>query len=162
MSPYRVLYEKTHHLPIEIEHKAYWAIKKLNLSLDDVGKSQLLQLHELQELKNEAYKNSIIYKAKMKNFHNKALRKRNLHENQKVWLYNSHLKLFPGKLKSRWNCPYVITEIFDSGAVLIIDPKTGHAFKVNGQQLKPYLEAEPPLAIVSLIFQDIPKDHPQI
>ncbi|CAA6674488.1 unnamed protein product [Spirodela intermedia] len=112
----------------------------------DAGKSQLLQLHELQELKNEAYKNSIIYKAKMKNFHNKALRKRNLHENQKVWLYNSHLKLFPGKLKSRWNCPYVITEIFDSGAV-------------NGQQLKPYLEVEPPLTIVSLIFQDIPKDH---
>ncbi|CAA7400912.1 unnamed protein product [Spirodela intermedia] len=83
----------------------------------------------------------------MKNFHNKALRKRNLHENQKVWLYNSHLKLFPGKLKSRWNCPYVITEIFDSGAVLIIDPKTRHDFKVNGQQLKPYLEVEPPLTI---------------
>ena len=62
----------------------------------------------------------------------------------KVWLYNSCLKLFPGKLHSRWDGPYVVLELFDGGAVLISYPKTGQQFKVNGHRLKPYLTSEPP------------------
>ena len=78
----------------------------------------------------------------MKAFHDKHLRRREFHVNQKVWLYNSRLRLFPGKLKSRWDGPYIVVEIFDCGVVLLCDPKTGHQFKVNGQRLKPYLENE--------------------
>ena len=95
----------------------------------------------LQELRNEAYENSLIYKAKMKHFHDKNLNRRDFQVDQKVWLYNSRLKLFPGKLKPRWDGPYIIREIFSNGVVLILDPKSGMQFKVNDQRLKPYVDA---------------------
>ena len=69
MSPFRLIYGKPYDLPIELEHRAYWAIKKLNLSLDQAGKERLLQIQELQELRNESYQNAEIYlKPKIKPF----------------------------------------------------------------------------------------------
>ena len=98
MSPFSLVYGKACHLPVEIQHLGYWAIRKLNVSLDSAGKAKLLQLHELEELRNEAYNNSLIYKDKMKQFHDKHLNRKTFIPGQKVWLYNSCLKLFPGKL----------------------------------------------------------------
>ena len=60
---------------------------------------------------------------------------------QKVLLFNSRLRLFPGKLRSRWVGPFVITNIFPHGAVEIQSAKTGYMFKVNGHRLKPYYES---------------------
>ena len=57
-----------------------------------------------------------------------------------MWLFNSRLKLFPGKLRSRWDGPYVVTCVFPHGAIEIKDPRIGNVFKVNGQRLKPYVE----------------------
>ena len=68
MSPFRLIYGKPCHFLIELDHRAYWAIKKLNLSLDQAVKERLLQLQELQELRNESYQNAKIYKAKNKAF----------------------------------------------------------------------------------------------
>ena len=66
-----LIYGKPCHFPVELEHRAFWAIKKLNLSLDQAGKERLLQIQELQELQNESYQNAEIYKAKNKAFHEK-------------------------------------------------------------------------------------------
>ena len=60
---------------------------------------------------------------------------------QKVLLFNSRLRLFPGKLRSRWIGPFVITNVFPHGAVQVRSFKTGQEFKVNGHRLKPYYES---------------------
>ena len=137
MSPFRLIYGKPCHLPVELEHRAYWDIKNLNRSLNQAGKKRLLQLQELQELYNESYQNVKIYKAKNKAFHEKHINRKTFHIHDKVWLYNSHLKLFPGKLHSRLDVPYEVLEAFNSGSVLILDPKTKNSFKINGHRLKP-------------------------
>ena len=92
----------------------------------------------------DAYKNAEIYKEKTKPFHDRNIRRLTFHVNEKVLLYNSHLKLFPSKLCSRWDGPYVVVESFDNGSVLISDPKSNKQFKVNGYHLKPYLSASHP------------------
>ena len=57
---------------------------------------------------------------------------------QQVLLFNSRLRLFPGKLKSRWSGPFVVKTVFPHGAVEIFENDPGQAFKVNGQRLKHY------------------------
>ena len=142
MSPFRLVYGKACHLLVVNQHRGYWAIRKLNLSLDNVGEARLLQLHELEKLINEAYNNSLIYKDKMKKFHDKHHNRKTFAPGQKVWLYNSRLKLFPGKLKSKWDGPMVVIESYDNGVVLIDNEKNKTQFKVNGQRLKPFIEFE--------------------
>ena len=147
MSPFRLIYGKSCHLPIELEHRAYWAIKKLNLSLDQAGKERLIQLQELQELRNESYQNAEIYKAKNKAFHEKHINRKTFHVHDKVWLYNSRLKLFPRKLRSRWDGPYEILAVFDNGSVLILDPKTKNS-KTNIWMVHILVKKDPHLPIV--------------
>ncbi|CAL9024172.1 unnamed protein product [Prunus brigantina] len=78
-----------------VENKAYWAIKELNYAYDVAGEKQKLQLHELEELRNDAYESTKIYKEKTKAFHDSNILRKQFQPSQKVLFFNSRLKLFP-------------------------------------------------------------------
>ncbi|KAM2682251.1 hypothetical protein EV2_013845 [Malus domestica] len=119
MSPFRLVYGKPCNLPVELEHRAHWAIKTFNLNVDQARIHRNLQLSELDEIRHEAYENARIYKEKTTAFHDKMLRGKTFEIGQKVLLFNSRLRLFPVQIKSL---------------------RTGQEFKVNGHHLKPYYE----------------------
>ena len=101
------------------------------------GEKRILDLHELEELRMSAYENAKIYKDRTRKWHDKRILKKEFKVGELVLLFNSRLKLFPGKLRSHWSGPFEITKVFQSGAVEIKN-KSNEIFTVNGQRLKHY------------------------
>lgn len=73
MSLYHLVYGKACHLPVELGHKAYWAVTHCNFSIEETGAHRRLQLQKLEELQHEAYENFKIYKAKTKALHDSLI-----------------------------------------------------------------------------------------
>ena len=138
MSPFRLIFGKPCHLPLELKHHAMWAIRNLNFNLKEAGEKRLLQLNELEEMCDDSYENAKIYKEKTKRWHDKHLLRKEFKVGDKVLIFNSKLKLFPSKLRSRWSEPVTVTSVTPYGAIKV-QTENGQEFKVNGQRLKHYL-----------------------
>ncbi|GJR66706.1 reverse transcriptase domain-containing protein [Tanacetum coccineum] len=142
-TPYKLVYGKACHLPIELEHKAYWALKHTNFDVQTAGDHRKVQLNELNELRDQAYENSLIYKEKTKRIHDAKIKNRVFNVGDRVLLFNSRLKIFSGKLKSRWSGPFNIVQVFPYGTVEL-SQNSGPNFKVNGHRVKHYFGGDVP------------------
>nr|GFB60837.1 reverse transcriptase domain-containing protein [Tanacetum cinerariifolium] len=172
-TPYRLVYGKACHLPLDLEHKTYWVLKHtqalswrrsttwvlkhVNFDLKTVGDHLKLQLNELNELRDQAYENSLIYKERTKKLHDDKIKNRIFNVGDQVLLFNSKIKIFSGKLKSRWSGPFTISEIYPYGTAKLIHPDDCN-FKVNSHRLKQFHGGDPP-PLEILDATTFPKDN---
>ncbi|XP_076909033.1 uncharacterized protein LOC143566146 [Bidens hawaiensis] len=116
---YRLVYGKGCHLPVKLSRCMLWVVKNINLDYECASKQRKLNLCELEGLRDEAYECSSAYKDKMKRDHDAKMKRKTFEEWKRVWLYNSRLKLFPGKLKSKWTGPYQVKRVDKFGELEI-------------------------------------------
>ena len=111
----------------------------LNFDLKEADENKVLQLNELDKFRREAYENAKLYKERTKLWHDNHIMRKECHEGQKVLIFNSKLKLFTRKLRSRWSGSFEVTKMLPFGTIKVTHP-TKETFKVNGQRLKPYID----------------------
>nr|GFA89701.1 reverse transcriptase domain-containing protein [Tanacetum cinerariifolium] len=119
---YKLVYGKSCHLPIELEHRAYWALKHVNFDLKTAKRTKKL--------------------------HDSKIKNRIFNVGDQVLLFNSRLKIFSGKLKTRWSGPFTITQVFPYGTIELSQPN-GPNFKMNGHRVKHYFGGDIPSNVVS-------------
>ena len=114
------------------------------MDLQSAGIKWQIQLAELDEWREKAYHSSKLYKECTKLWHDKWIKIKQFKTGDKVLLFDTHIQLFGhGKLRSKWEGPYLVLDATDHGVVTLQDDD-GNTFKVNGQRLKVFLEQEMP------------------
>ncbi|GKA11971.1 reverse transcriptase domain-containing protein [Tanacetum coccineum] len=156
-TPYKLMYGKACHLPIELKHKAYWALKHCNFDLKTTGDHRKFQMNELNELRDHAYEKSLIYKEKMKKIHDSKIKNHIFNVGDRVLLFNSLLKILSGKLKTRWTGPFTVAQIFPYRTIEL-SQTNGPNFKVNGHRLKHYFAEDTSQMVVPDLLT-FPMDH---
>jgi hypothetical protein len=130
------------------------------MDFKEAGEKRKMQLSKLEEWREKAYYNAKIYKERTKMWHDKRLKKKEFKPGDKVLLFNSRVKLFGhGKLRSKWEGPFKVIKVASHGVVTLQNDE-GKIFKVNGQRLKVFLDAQLPeeeLDIVNYIEFEITK-----
>nr|GEV73189.1 reverse transcriptase domain-containing protein [Tanacetum cinerariifolium] len=116
---------------------AYWSLKHVNFDLKTASYHRKLQQNELSKLRDQAYENYLIYKERTRKLHDSKIKNRIFNVGDQVLLFNSRLKIFSGKLKTRWSGPFTITQVFPYGTLELSQPN-GSNFKVNGHRVKYY------------------------
>ena len=136
---------------MELEHKAWWALKSLNLDWVVASQHRVDQLPEMEEFRLKAYESAAIYKERMKKWHDSKILQREFHSGELVLLYNSRLHLFLSKLRSKWSGPFKVNRVFENGEVELKGEK-GELFKVNGQRLKHYFGEQALVSKVEVVY----------
>ena len=141
-------------MPLELEHKAYWAVKELSYDFKLVGEKRLFDIISLDEWRTQAYENGKLFKEKVKRWHDKRIQKHEFKVGEYVLLYNSRFRFFAGKLLSKLEGPYVIEEVYWSGAIKINNAKGTNPKVVNVQRIKHYISGKP-INVESSIIQTL-------
>src|SRR4051812_21441165 len=110
-------------------------------------------------MENPTYENAKLFKEKVKRWHDKRIQKREFNVGDYVLLYNSHLRFFAGKLLSKWEGPYVIKEVYRSGAIKINNFEGTNPKVVNGQRIKHYISSNPINVETNVIETVTPEEY---
>nr|GEU64040.1 reverse transcriptase domain-containing protein [Tanacetum cinerariifolium] len=143
-------YGVTHRLAIAYHPQTSGEVeglKHVNFDLQTAGDHRKVQLNELNKLCDQAYENSLIYKEKTKRLHDSKIKDRIFNVGDRVLLFNSRMKIFSGKLKTRWSGPFTISHVFPYG-IVELSQTDGPNFKVNGHRLKHYFGEDIPKMVV--------------
>ncbi|XP_060170442.1 uncharacterized protein LOC132601364 [Lycium barbarum] len=105
---------------------------------DEAAELQLFQMNEMEEFRYHSYESAALYKEKMKHYHDVKLLKRDFQPSDSVLLFNSRLKLFPSKLKSKWSGPFTLVSVSPNGSMELKSKDGTHTFRVNGHWVKHY------------------------
>src|SRR4051812_43651836 len=159
MSLYNMVYGKACHLPLELEHKAFWAIRELNVDPKLAGEKCLMNLTSLDEWRSETYESAKMFKEKVKKWHDRRILKLQFNVGDKVLLFRYRFRFSPGKLLSRWEGPYHIEEVYRSDAIKIHNFEGTKPQVVNGQRVKHYMAGDPINVDANMIYTSTHEEH---
>jgi hypothetical protein len=118
-TPYELVYGKQVLLPIEFQVKTFRTAMQLGMDLDEAKKQRILQLNELDEIRQDALQRTTLIQEQRTKWHDKYIKKKSFQSGDWALLYDSRFKNFKGKLSTRWLGPYEVDTVYDNGSVKI-------------------------------------------